>query len=294
MHAELTAVSQGVPAPTLMTATSAVPPAFLSREWDGTRLSRAMPFTTYKSRRDSSCSHQSLCRAGDYVHLTTDPESQAWRAIGFSSIAGFPQVQGVIDCTHVTIKALAGQPAEYVNRKGFYSINVQLVCDQWKCFMQICSHFPGSCHDAFVLCQSQLPLLFTELAQMEGWLLGDKGYPLQTWLLIPVRQPTIAAEEGYNVSHGATRATIEQAIGMLKMCFCCVNRSGAALHYEPDRIALIFAVCCALHNYANKRGEALQDEERYEQDSSSDAEDLQQERRMGGLRAARRHMQGEQ
>ncbi|XP_067888741.1 putative nuclease HARBI1 [Heterodontus francisci] len=130
-----------------------------------------------------------------------------------------------------------------------------------------------SCHDAFIMQQSQLLLLFTEMAQMEEWLLGDKGYPLQTWLLIPVRYPTTAAEERYNACHGATRATIKQVIGMLKMHFCCLGRLGGALQYEPERVARIVAVCCALHNYALNRKETLHDEERRQQDSSSDDED---------------------
>ncbi|XP_067904633.1 putative nuclease HARBI1 [Heterodontus francisci] len=186
---------------------------------------------------------------GDLIGIT----HQDKRAISFGSITGFQQLQGIIDCTHVTIKAPARRPAEYINRKDFHSINTQL---------------------------SQLLLLFTELAQMEGWLLGDKVYPLQTWFLKLVRHLITAAEERYNTSHGATRATIEQAIGMLKMRFHCLDRSGGALQYEPERVVRIIAVYCALHNHAFNRGEALQDEERREEDSSSDeknAEDLQQE-----------------
>ncbi|XP_067884689.1 putative nuclease HARBI1 [Heterodontus francisci] len=123
-----------------------------------------------------------------------------------------------------------------------------------------------SYHGAFILRQPQLALFYTELAQMEGWLLGDKGYPLPTWLLTPVRPPTTAAEERYNTSYGATGATIEQAIGMQKVHFRCLHRSDGALQYEPEGVAHIVAVRCALHNYALNRGEALQDEERCEQD----------------------------
>ncbi|XP_067896090.1 putative nuclease HARBI1 [Heterodontus francisci] len=191
-------------------------------------------------------------RAVDYIRFTMDPGNQAERATSFCSIVGFPQVQGVIDCTHVAIKAPAGRPAEYVNRKFFHSTNVQLVCDHRKRFMQICARFPGSCHDTFILCQSQLPLLFTEMAQMEGWLLGDNGF---------------------------------------------LHRSGGALQYRLESVARIVAVCCALHNYTVNSGEALQDEERHEQDSSSDNDDaeiLQQGRHMGGRRTSRHCMQAKQ
>ncbi|XP_067901778.1 putative nuclease HARBI1 [Heterodontus francisci] len=259
------------------------------------QLRRVIQSAVHRCRREvTDALYQ---RAGDHVHFRTNPESQAQRPNGFDAIVGFPQVQGFIECTHVAIKAPAGRPAAYINRKGFHSLNVQLVCDHCKRFMQNCAHFSGSCHDAVILPQSQVLLLSTELAQIEGWLLGDKGYPLQTWLLTLVRNPTSDAERRYNVCHRATRATIKQAIGMLKMCFSSLDRSGGALQYEPERVARMVAVCCTLHNYTINRVESLQDEERREKDSSSyneDTEGLQQERRMGDWKASRQRMQGEQ
>ncbi|KAI2661118.1 hypothetical protein H4Q32_030157 [Labeo rohita] len=49
---------------------------------------------------------------------------------GFFSIAGFPNVIGTIDCTHIAIKAPPGpNEGDFVSRKGVHSINVQMVCD---------------------------------------------------------------------------------------------------------------------------------------------------------------------
>lgn len=45
----------------------------------------------------------------------------------FYAIAKFPGVTGCIDCTHVKIKGVGGPDGEvYRNRKGFFSINVQV------------------------------------------------------------------------------------------------------------------------------------------------------------------------
>jgi hypothetical protein len=45
----------------------------------------------------------------------------------FYNMAGFPGVVGCLDCTHVRIKNPHGdQPLIYCNRKGFYSLNVQV------------------------------------------------------------------------------------------------------------------------------------------------------------------------
>jgi hypothetical protein len=72
---------------------------------------------------------------------------------GFYGIANFPNIVGAIDGTHVRIKSPSTDEYLYVNRKNYHSINVQGVCDR-----QI-----GN-----------------------GWLIGDSGYPLRTWLLTPV------------------------------------------------------------------------------------------------------------
>lgn len=39
---------------------------------------------------------------------------------------GFPGVVGVIDGTHVSIRAPMEEPDAYINRKKFYSIQVQV------------------------------------------------------------------------------------------------------------------------------------------------------------------------
>lgn len=46
----------------------------------------------------------------------------------FRRIANFPTVIGAIDCTHIRIKKLSGDGGQmYINRKGFSSINVQVL-----------------------------------------------------------------------------------------------------------------------------------------------------------------------
>ena len=44
-------------------------------------------------------------------------------------IAGFPNVVGAVDGTHIRIQAPTQNEDDYVNRKGYHSINVQ-VCVQ--------------------------------------------------------------------------------------------------------------------------------------------------------------------
>ncbi|XP_045122686.1 uncharacterized protein LOC123511130 [Portunus trituberculatus] len=55
--------------------------------------------------------------------LVTQLENQ-WKKEEFLQIAGFPEVIGGIDGTHVMIVAPREYKVEFVNRKRYYSINV--------------------------------------------------------------------------------------------------------------------------------------------------------------------------
>ncbi|XP_067903090.1 putative nuclease HARBI1 [Heterodontus francisci] len=169
-------------------------------------------------------------RANDDVHFRMDPKFQAERSIKFEAITGFPQVWAVIDGTHMAIKAPVHQPVAFINRKGFHYLNLQLVCDHCKWILQ-------------------------------GWIPGDMGYPLRTCLPMAVRRPCTDAEEKYNMCHGTTRASIEQATSLLKMRFRFLDRSGGALQYALRGEALNNKECgkhTASSSYENAEEEAGQ------------------------------------
>ena len=48
---------------------------------------------------------------------------------GFYDKGGFPGVIGCLDATHERIQAPSANESDFVNRKGFHSINVQAVCN---------------------------------------------------------------------------------------------------------------------------------------------------------------------
>ena len=67
----------------------------------------------------------------------------------FYEVAAFPNIVGSIDGTHIPIAFAGGDHAELCrNRKGFFFINVQAVCDSNLCFTNIVSRWPGSTHDS--------------------------------------------------------------------------------------------------------------------------------------------------
>ena len=69
----------------------------------------------------------------------------------FEARAGFPNVIGAIDCTHIAIKAPSHDEFIYVNRKHFHLINVQIICDAQMQLTNIVPRWPGSTHDSYIL-----------------------------------------------------------------------------------------------------------------------------------------------
>ncbi|KAI4455776.1 hypothetical protein MML48_9g00002260 [Holotrichia oblita] len=180
-----------------------------------------------------------------------------------------PGVVGCIDCTHVAIfPPKLNDPiypeAVYVNRKGYHSINVQLICDSNLKIRNVCARFPGSTHDNYIWNHSNiLPLLQNLNQHRRGSFLlgykvqsnirtngitGDSGYALRPWLLTPLANTEPNTPQGaYNERHMSTRSVIERCNGVLKLRFRCLLKH-RVLPYAPNRASKIINSCCILHN----------------------------------------------
>ena len=83
---------------------------------------------------------------------------------------------GLIDRTHVWIVILCENEVDFVDRKGYHSINVQVICGHRGRFINLVAKWPGSVHDSRVLRSSQIKDV-TESGRIKGCVLGDSGYP---------------------------------------------------------------------------------------------------------------------
>ena len=141
----------------------------------------------------NNVAHALVRRASEFITLPTAAESAAIKR-GFLAYGGFPNVVGALDGTHIYIVAPPrAVERQYVNRKSRHSINVQALVDHRGLFRQISAEWPGSSHDAHVLRSSALwPL--AESHALDGYVLGDRGYPARRWLLTPFATPSNAAQ----------------------------------------------------------------------------------------------------
>ncbi|CAC5410350.1 HARBI1 [Mytilus coruscus] len=64
--------------------------------------------------------------------------------VKFYAVANFPNVLGLIDRTHVRIIAPSQHEEQFVNWKGYHSINVQVIVNANSQFINIVAKWPGS------------------------------------------------------------------------------------------------------------------------------------------------------
>ncbi|XP_059049820.1 putative nuclease HARBI1 [Achroia grisella] len=180
----------------------------------------------------------------------------------FESLAGFPGVTGAIDCTHIKIKKTGGDAAQYyINRKGYYSLNVQVVCDAKLVIRDVVARWRGSTHDSRIFTESIIKERFNN-GHFRGRLLGDSGYPLLPYLFTPILHPVCRKEERYNSAHIKTRNSVERCFGVWKQRFQCLLH-GLSVSLENGKAVIV--ALAVLHNIAMSRNDDILEYENLEE-----------------------------
>uniref|UniRef100_A0A803K734 Putative nuclease HARBI1 n=2 Tax=Xenopus tropicalis TaxID=8364 RepID=A0A803K734_XENTR len=219
----------------------------------------------------------------EYISFPNDPASLKAVKQSFLSIAGFPNVIGAIDCTHVALSPPSENEYIYRNEKHFHSLNMQVVVSNNMKIIDVVAKFPGSTEDSYILSQSGLHQRFENGEFGSGWLLGDSMYGLKPWLMTPVSNPKTRAEKKYNHAHSATRSIIDRTFGMLKTRFGCLDKSKGVLLYSPEKVCKIFFVCCILHNIAMNESDYIEVNEEYAQHEEINMEPFEDDTDEGGI-----------
>lgn len=135
----------------------------------------------------------------------------------------FSGVSGAIDCTHVWISRPKRRPGElFRNRKGYFSINVQVVGDAELRVRHIVARWPGSTHDARIFNESNVRDHF-ELNPGNGMLLGDSAYPLLPYLITPLHAPNDETQRRFNRAHCSTRVLVRDCSRRYVYIYTCTS-----------------------------------------------------------------------
>ncbi|MCO5600630.1 hypothetical protein L7F22_054745 [Adiantum nelumboides] len=117
---------------------------------------------------------------------------------GFRALLGLPNCCGAIDATHINMNLPKNETNKsWFDRKGNYSMLVQGIVDANKRFLDVNIGWLGCCNDKHVLrnsgfyrlCQGRErlagPTSIHEDVSIQEYIVGDGGYVLLSWLVIP-------------------------------------------------------------------------------------------------------------
>jgi hypothetical protein len=105
----------------------------------------------------------------------------------FYEIAGFPNVLGAVDCTHIKVQSPGGDHVElYRKRKSWFSINTQAISVANLKFIDVVARWPGSVHDSTIFNDSRIRMRLEDNEFPNCYLLGDSGYACKRYLLTPL------------------------------------------------------------------------------------------------------------
>lgn len=188
-----------------------------------------------------------------YVKFPRTQREQQNTMYDFYAASKLPGVIGAIDCTHVPIQSPGGDDAEiYRNRKGYFSINVQLVCDQQYYISDAVVRWPGSVHDSTIFDHCRLRAELENHQLGEGYLVGDGGYACRQYVLTPLSNPLTEPEKAFNRAQISARNCIERTNGILKRRFPALKYG---LRVRVDNALPVITATIVLHNIAVMVGE---------------------------------------
>ena len=169
---------------------------------------------------------------------------------------------GAIDGMAVKIKKPSkideDNTRNYMNRKGFYSINLQALADADKKIVWYSMDTQGSTHDslAFRMCNLGQALQNKPLPT-RFWIAGDEAYVCCNWLLTPYGVNSARKDrykDNFNFYLSRCRINVECAFGILVQRFGILRRP---MSCSLEHVTKVVAVCIHLHNFAIDDGIAL-------------------------------------
>nr|CAI5851842.1 unnamed protein product [Callosobruchus analis] len=183
-----------------------------------------------------------------FIKLPRTPPEFKGISQEFYTVARFPKCIGALDCTHVIIISPGRNNAEiFRNRKGFFSFNVQAICDSNCMFQDVVYHWPGSTHNSHIFANSNVRARFEHGEFDESVLVGDSGYANKNYLITPLHNPVTRQEQLFNESQIRTRNCIERKFGQWKRRFPIL---AFEIRLKVEKVELVVIITAVLDNIA--------------------------------------------
>ncbi|KAJ4451836.1 hypothetical protein ANN_03314, partial [Periplaneta americana] len=192
------------------------------------------------------------------------PDERMWRSIAdnLHLKTNFPNCIGSIDGKHIRIKCPNDSGSDYFNYKHYYSIVLQAVVADADCkFVAVDVGCKVRQSDGVVFRSSKsFELLETNrlnippptelpnsLIKVPFVLVGDKAYPLLTYLMRPFPRKSLDnSKHVFKYRLSRCRQKIECAFGILTAKWQILRK---AIETSPETAVAIVRAACVLHNY---------------------------------------------
>jgi hypothetical protein len=182
----------------------------------------------------------------------------------FSAKYNLPGCVGVVDGTNAII---AQRPKidgpTYWNRKGFYGINCQIVCDDQKRILFYQVGWPGSVGDSRAFRNSDIGMVPENYFSAIEYLLGDSAYTLSKHMLTPYIAPScyVDINRRFNEQFSTARVIIEHVMGLLKNRWGCLRGLRTQVKRVEDFAKLNewIVACFVMHNIVIERNDKWED-----------------------------------
>ena len=210
--------------------------------------------------------------AGIYMPLPQTENEVRESAANFYKQHGFPQCIGAVDGTHIPIRKPEENASDHINRKGFFSFNVQACVDYKYCFFDVVIKWPGSVHDARVFGNSKInekfrngtiprcPKIIVDGEKpVPVCILGDPAYPLLPYLMKEfAKGGNTPKEQFFGYRPSSARMVVECAFGRLKARFGFLRRP---VDLELQNAIKAIHACFILHNFCEMNNDVIGDEQ---------------------------------
>jgi DDE superfamily endonuclease len=174
---------------------------------------------------------KAICEAlaGDCL---PSPTEDIWRKseVGFSNKWNFPNACGALDGKHVRIRAPAVTGSIHFNYKAFFSMVLLAICNYNYMFTGVEIGSAGSESDGGILMRSNMGKRLASdtiglpkpkpisgnLKNMPHVILGDSGFPLKPYLMVPFKGDFIPKKQKiFNYRLSRARMDVENSFGIL-------------------------------------------------------------------------------